>query len=57
MLGIDAGDELTITVDGDQLVFRKLVSGCIVCGREESLLHYREKAVCSECMEGFQKAD
>jgi transcriptional pleiotropic regulator of transition state genes len=54
MLGIEPGDELTITVDVDRLVFRKLVSGCVVCGREEGLAFYREKAVCKECLEGFQ---
>jgi bifunctional DNA-binding transcriptional regulator/antitoxin component of YhaV-PrlF toxin-antitoxin module len=57
MLGIEAGDELTITVDGDQLVFRKLVEGCVVCSREDFLSYYREKAVCGECLEGFRRQD
>ena len=57
MLGIEAGDELTITVDGDRLVFRKLMEGCVICGREDELAFYRERSICKECLEGFQPAD
>jgi AbrB family transcriptional regulator, transcriptional pleiotropic regulator of transition state genes len=57
MLGIEAGDELSITVDGDRLVFRKLMEGCVICGREDELAFYRERAICKECLEGFQPAD
>ena len=47
--GIQTGDALEISVDGDAIVLRKLNAGCIFCGRPEGLVLYRDRAVCEAC--------
>ncbi len=47
--GIQTGDSLEISVDGDSIVLRKLTLGCVFCGRHESLSTYRERCLCAEC--------
>jgi transcriptional pleiotropic regulator of transition state genes len=47
--GIQTGDALEISVDGDAIVLRKLSPGCIFCGAESDLSSYRDRAICRGC--------
>jgi AbrB family transcriptional regulator, transcriptional pleiotropic regulator of transition state genes len=47
--GIQTGDALEISVDGDAIVLRKLSPGCVFCGTVEGLTAYRERAICRDC--------
>jgi transcriptional pleiotropic regulator of transition state genes len=47
--GINTGDALEISVDGDAIVLRKLSKGCVFCGAEEQLSSHRERAICRGC--------
>jgi transcriptional pleiotropic regulator of transition state genes len=47
--GIQTGDALEISVDGDAIVLRKLSVGCILCGGSEALTRFRERLVCQGC--------
>ena len=47
--GIQTGDALEISVDGDAIVLRKLSPGCVFCGTAEGLSTYRTRAVCGPC--------
>lgn len=47
--GIQTGDALEISVDGDAIVLRKLAAGCVFCGRTESLHTFRGRWLCVEC--------
>ncbi|HVF32502.1 MAG TPA: AbrB/MazE/SpoVT family DNA-binding domain-containing protein [Acidimicrobiales bacterium] len=47
--GIQTGDALEISVDGDAIVLRKLSPGCVFCGTIEELSNYRDRALCRIC--------
>ena len=50
--GIKTGDALEISVDGDAIVLRKLLQGCVFCGETEGLTVYRGRSVCPACKDG-----
>ena len=47
--GINTGDALEISVDGDAIVLRKLSSGCVFCGSPLELRVYKSRLVCGTC--------
>ena len=47
--GIQTGDALEISVDGDAIVLRKLSTGCVFCGSVLSLRDYKGRAICASC--------
>jgi len=49
-LGIRAGDELDIAVDGATVLLHKIESRCVFCDSLESLKGYKEKQVCGNCV-------
>jgi transcriptional pleiotropic regulator of transition state genes len=49
--GIQTGDALEISVDGDAIVLRKLSPGCVFCGSPDGLSTFRSRAVCGDCRE------
>ena len=51
--GIQTGDALEISVDGDAIVLRKLGAGCVFCGTPSDLREYRGRAVCGSCVDGL----
>ena len=53
--GIQTGDALEISVDGDSIVLRKLSQGCVFCGTVEGLASYRSRSICAECRDGLNE--
>ena len=53
--GIQTGDALEISVDGDSIVLRKLSQGCVFCGTIERLSSYRSRSICSDCRDGLKE--
>jgi transcriptional pleiotropic regulator of transition state genes len=49
LLGIEAGDRLDMTIDGDRLVIGKTEPECAFCGAREHLLEVHHKHVCQDC--------
>jgi transcriptional pleiotropic regulator of transition state genes len=49
-LGIRAGDELDIAVDGVTVLLNKIESRCVFCDSIESLRGYKEKQICGDCV-------
>ena len=49
-LGIRAGDELDIAVDGSTVLLRKIESRCVFCDSLTDLRGYREKQICKSCV-------
>ena len=47
--GIQTGDSLEISVDGDAIVLRKLSPGCVFCGVTDDLASFRDRSVCRPC--------
>ena len=53
--GIQTGDALEISVDGDAIVLRKLSQGCVFCGTGEGLASYRSRSICGDCRDGLNE--
>lgn len=53
MFGIRPGDELEIGVDGGAILLRKIEDHCVFCGDGAQLRPYREKQVCSDCVQSL----
>lgn len=49
-LGIRAGDELDIAVDGNTVLLHKIEARCVFCGAETELQGFRDKQVCADCL-------
>ena len=49
-LGIRAGDELDIAVDGSTVLLRKIESRCVFCDSMTDLRGYRDKQICKSCV-------
>lgn len=52
-LDIEERDALEIYMDGDKIVLRKYEPACVFCGSDQDLVTYREKNVCSACIEAM----
>lgn len=44
-LGIDNGDPMEIFMDGDKIVLRKYVPGCMFTGEDKDLISFRGKLI------------
>ncbi|HVM08963.1 MAG TPA: AbrB/MazE/SpoVT family DNA-binding domain-containing protein [Acidimicrobiales bacterium] len=47
--GIQTGDALEISVDGDAIVLRKLAHGCVFCDGVFDLREFKGRTVCASC--------
>ena len=54
-LDIDTKDPLEIFTEGDQILLRKYVPACILCGQEGELTEYKGKMVCRKCIEKLKE--
>lgn len=49
LFNIREGDQLSISVDGENIVIRKLESTCTFCGSTESVAAFKGKGICVDC--------
>ncbi len=49
-MGIAEDTPMEIYVEGDSIVMRRDISGCIFCGKTENTSDIRGKQVCRECI-------
>jgi len=49
VFGIHEGDELEISVSGDQVILQKRQDLCTFCGAENPAVEYKGRRVCSSC--------
>ena len=49
-LDIAERDELEIFMESDRIVLQKFEPACIFCGSSRSLISFRKKNVCGECV-------
>lgn len=49
-MGIVEGDPLEIFVDGDRVILRKYLAGCVFCGSETGIKMIRGKMICNGCV-------
>ena len=49
LFNIREGDELTISVEGNSIVLRKLEATCTFCGANKDVSAYKGKGICLPC--------
>lgn len=49
-LGIANTDPVEIYVEEDKIILKKYIPVCHFCGSTEELVEYREKNICSSCI-------
>jgi transcriptional pleiotropic regulator of transition state genes len=49
VFGIHEGDELEISVSGDQVILQKRQDLCTFCGAENPAVEYKGRRVCNSC--------
>ncbi len=49
VFGIREGDELEISVNGEQIILQKRQDLCLFCGAESPAVEFRGRRVCDEC--------
>lgn len=50
MFNIKEKDQLEIYVEEDKIVLKKLENSCIFCKATENLTEYKDKFICSDCL-------
>ena len=53
-LGISDRDSLEIYVDDNNIVLKKYEPACIFCGSTEGIVNYKDKTVCSACINALK---
>lgn len=49
LFNIREGDHLFISVDGNNIVMRKMADTCTFCGSGTNVSQFKEKGVCATC--------
>ena len=49
VFGIREGDQLDISVDGEQIILQKRQDACLFCGAESPAIEFRDRMVCDTC--------
>ena len=56
-LNIREGDEVEVSVEGEQVILAKPIEQCVFCGSVEELSPFRSKRVCRPCLAGLGVMD
>ena len=54
-LDIVEKDALEIYVDGSSIILKKYQPSCIFCGDAKDIIHYKDKNICSACLQQLQE--
>lgn len=49
VFGIREGDQLDISVNGEQIILQKRQDTCLFCGMENPSIEFRDRHVCEGC--------
>ena len=53
--GIQNGDPIEISADGDEIILKKHYPYCIFCGNQDDVSVFNGKKICAECLEKIKK--
>ena len=53
-MGIEKNDPMEFFVEGNRIIVTKYTEGCSLCGNSENLQNYRDKKLCSACIEAIK---
>jgi len=48
--GFNAGQGVDISIQGDELVIRKYVPRCLICGNDKEVVKYVDRHICKVCI-------
>ncbi len=55
-LGIQKGEKVKIeTVNNGQILLTRIVGSCVMCEKNEHLIAYKGKYICSKCLNDINK--
>ena len=54
-LKIAEKDPIEIYVDGSSIILKKYQPSCIFCGDAKDIIHYKDKNICSACLQQLQE--
>jgi AbrB family transcriptional regulator, transcriptional pleiotropic regulator of transition state genes len=49
LFNIREGDHLVVSVEGSNIVLRKLTDTCTFCGDDADVIQFKDKGVCGDC--------
>ena len=49
LFSIHEGDQLAISVEGDNIIIRKLEDTCTFCGSTKDVTPFKGKGICARC--------
>ena len=52
-LGIQAEDELDVTMEGERIIVQKCRNGCVFCGSSDKLVVFNGRKVCGSCVDSI----
>ena len=52
-LEINIKDPMEIYTDGNSVILKKLEDNCIFCGRTKDINKFKDKTICSKCIESI----
>ena len=52
---LESGDAVEIYVEGNSVILKKYRPSCIFCGNSEEVMSYRDKNICTSCLEELKK--
>lgn len=55
MLDIAERDELEIYMENDRIILQKYEPACVFCGNAGSMVSYRGKNVCQDCVKNLEE--
>jgi AbrB family transcriptional regulator, transcriptional pleiotropic regulator of transition state genes len=53
-LSIEPKDSIEFFTNGDTIVLKKYVPGCLFCGSMKDITKFKEKNLCSECLKAMK---
>ena len=54
VLGINPNDEFETTHDGENIILKKITTGCIFCHSTENLFDILEQVLCLNCIKNLK---
>jgi len=54
-MDIKSSDPIEIYVEGDKIILTKYQHSCMFCGSNSSLLSFKDKNICTDCIEELKK--
>lgn len=50
-LDIEEKDPIEIYIDGNSIILKKSVTGCVFCNNSKELSTFKDKLICKKCLE------